>query len=173
MSKNYDGVLQADTQELAATLGKKLLERKLKLVTAESCTGGLLAAELTAQAGSSAWFEGAFVAYRLSAKQSMLGINPELLKKHGAVSKATVTAMAVAALAHSDAEVSVAITGIAGPDGATAETPMGTVWLAWTQLPPNTLRVRQFRFPGDRQAVRVATVRQAVQGVLECLNSPQ
>lgn len=149
-----------------------MLAADLTLITAESCTGGLIAATLTAVPESSRWFEGAFVTYRLSAKTRMVGVSQELLDQHGAVSEPVVRAMAEGALDASDAGVSLAVSGVAGPSGGSPSTPVGTVWFAWALRDP-TARCAQtavFALPGDRAAVRGAAVAIALQGLDRLLN---
>lgn len=157
--------------EPAAALGERLAANGLRLVTVESCTGGLLAAHLTRIPGSSDWFEGAFVTYRLSAKTRMVGVAQALLDRHGAVSEPTARAMAEGALAACDADVSVAITGVAGPTGGDVDTPVGTVWFAWALKESEIRCVQTSRMvlPGDRQEVRAAAVQTAISGLLELL----
>ncbi|MEQ8482831.1 MAG: CinA family protein [Pseudomonadales bacterium] len=154
-----------------AMLAERLMAENLTLVTAESCTGGLLAATLTAVPGSSNWFEGAFVTYRLSAKTRMVGVAPDLLQREGAVSEPTARAMAEGALTHSDAGVSVAITGVAGPDGGGPLTPVGDVWFGWAiRAPePRCVQTARHRLPGDRDAVRARAVEVAIDGLLALL----
>lgn len=135
------------------------------LATAESCTGGLIAAACTDLAGSSQWFDRGFVTYSNVAKSELLSIPAELITQHGAVSEAVVRAMAQGACMHAEAEVSVAVTGIAGPDGGTPEKPVGTVWLAWCI--EGVIDAECQQFVGDRQAVREATVLHALAGLLE------
>lgn len=153
----------------AAEFGHKLLEQRLKLASAESCTGGWLAKVVTEVAGSSAWFECSFVAYSYDAKESMLGVQRVTLEQHGAVSSESVIEMVRGALSRSRADVAVAITGIAGPSGGTREKPVGTVWMAWAKghHPP---RAEMHHFPGDRDAVRRATVRVAIEGLEKLLS---
>lgn len=153
---------------LVVSVAQLLEAREARLTTAESCTGGLLAKCLTDLPGSSAWFEYGFVAYGNDAKENMLGLNPELLERHGAVSREVCEAMAMAAHAISDADVAVAITGIAGPDGGTEEKPIGTVWLAWLG-PGRRATCRMERFEGDRLDVRRQTVITALKGILKHL----
>ncbi|HEY5646518.1 MAG TPA: CinA family protein [Pseudomonadales bacterium] len=156
---------------LLVRVGSALLDRGWRLVSAESCTGGLLAARLTEMPGSSNWFEGAFVTYRLSAKTAMVGVPKTLLDRHGAVSEPTARAMAEGALAHSDADVSVAITGVAGPDGGDVLAPVGTVWFAWA-VRENGIRCVQtaeHHLAGSRQVVREQAVEVALRGILELL----
>lgn len=137
------------------------------LVTAESCTGGGVARNLTSISGSSAWFDRGFVTYSNEAKQEMLGVDEKLLEKYGAVSEQTAIAMARGALAHSRAHVSLSVTGIAGPSGGTPEKPVGTVWFAWA-LETKTKAVSQ-QFSGDRQAVRQQSEAFALQGLADFL----
>lgn len=154
-----------------AELERLLTRRGATLVTAESCTGGLIAAELTNVAGSSAWFEGAFVTYRLSAKTRMIGVAPETLDRYGAVSEPTARAMAEGALRASDAGVSVAVTGVAGPGGGDVLTPVGTVWFGWALCDPTPRCVQTARheLAGDRAAVRAQAVVIALDGLLAVL----
>ena len=120
-----------DLPTLLAALASTLQTRGWMLTTAESCTGGLIAAACTEQAGSSLWFERGFVSYSNAAKTELLGVPAALITQHGAVSEAVARAMAEGALAHSAAQVSIAVTGVAGPSGGSADKPVGTVWLAW------------------------------------------
>lgn len=156
--------LQQHTLPLVASAAHLLLEKGWFLATAESCTGGLIAAACTDLAGSSAWFERGFVTYSNAAKIELLGVDARLIESHGAVSEPVVRAMALGALAHSHAQVSVAITGIAGPGGGSPTKPVGTVWLAW-HLPGET-NVQCCHFTGDRNAVRNASVLHALQGLI-------
>lgn len=139
-----------------------------QLVTAESCTGGLIAAYLTEIPGSSAWFERGFVTYSNLAKQEMLAVPEELLTQFGAVSEEVALAMATGALHHSAGHIAVSVTGIAGPDGGSIEKPVGTVCFGWAtrDSKPQTLRTQ---FTGTRQEVRLAACNQALQGVLSLL----
>ncbi len=138
-----------------------------QLATAESCTGGLIAAACTDLAGSSTWFERGFVSYSNAAKTELLGVPAALIEAHGAVSQEVARAMAAGALAHAKAQVAVAVTGVAGPGGGSAAKPVGTVWLAWAT--PSGVSTELAQFPGDRAAVRQATVLRALQGLLERL----
>ncbi len=143
------------------TLADALRGRGWRLATAESCTGGLIAAACTQLAGSSDWFERGFVTYSNAAKSELLGVEPALIESHGAVSEPVAQAMALGALRRSPAQLAVAVTGIAGPGGAVPGKPVGTVWLAWgTAL---TLQAERLQLGGDRDAVRSATVRAALQ----------
>jgi len=152
-------------ENLAHELGAALLARGEWLTAAESCTGGWLAQSVTAIAGSSAWFERGFVTYSNAAKVEMLGVPETTLERHGAVSEATARAMAQGALAHSRADWSVAITGIAGPAGGSAEKPVGTVCFAWAWQ-AGGCEAQTCHFTGDRAAVREQAVRQALAGLL-------
>jgi nicotinamide-nucleotide amidase len=154
-----------DRRETLRRLAAALQRRGWWLATAESCTGGGIAAALTGQAGSSAWFDRGFVTYSNEAKQEMLGVSAETLRRFGAVSRETVIEMARGALAHSRAHLGVAVTGIAGPGGGTPDKPVGTVWIAWA-LPDRADAVCE-RFAGDRAAVRSATVDAALAGLLQ------
>jgi nicotinamide-nucleotide amidase len=153
-----------------ALLAERLLERQWTLATAESCTGGLIAAACTDLAGSSKWFDCGFVSYSNTAKTRMLGVDDRLIAEHGAVSEVVVRAMAQGALQHSEAQVSLAVTGIAGPTGASPGKPVGTVWFAW--VTPSGLHSERQLFGGDRAAVRQATLHHAVHGLLHQLQNP-
>lgn len=153
---------------LARELGQVLEHAHQMLATAESCTGGWAARVLTAVPGSSKWFERGFVTYSNAAKSDMLGVSTETLARDGAVSEATVRAMAEGALARSGAQMAVAITGVAGPSGGTVEKPVGTVWVAWARAGYET-RARRWQFEGDREAVRRQSVTAAIEGLLDWL----
>ena len=157
-----------------ALLGDAMRARGWRLATAESCTGGLIAAACTEQAGSSDWFDCGFVSYSNAAKTALLGVDAALIAEHGAVSQAVARAMASGALARCNANLAVAVTGVAGPTGGTAAKPVGTVWLAWAwRAADGTLATDALcqRLPGDRAAVRQATVALAVQGLLDRLET--
>ena len=160
-----------DLETLARQLGNLLLDRGEWLTAAESCTGGWLAQSVTAIAGSSGWFDRGFVTYSNAAKVDMLGVPETTLERHGAVSEATARAMAQGALAHSRADWAVAITGIAGPSGGSVEKPVGTVCFAWAGRELGC-EAQTCRFDGDRAAVREQSVRHALNGLLERLNTP-
>jgi nicotinamide-nucleotide amidase len=147
-------------------LGDALRARGALLATAESCTGGLIAAACTSVAGSSDWFERGFVTYSNAAKIEMLGVAPALIAEHGAVSDAAARAMAEGALAHSRASLAIAVTGIAGPAGATPGKPVGTVWFALAATGCAT-ECERLQFDGDRTAVRVQTTQHALRRLLE------
>jgi nicotinamide-nucleotide amidase len=144
-----------------------LLNRQWMLVTAESCTGGMIAAACTDLAGSSAWFERGFVTYSNAAKTELLGVDAALIAKHGAVSEPVARAMVLGALARSHAQVAIAVTGVAGPSGGSADKPVGTVWLGWAT--PNQVVTEHRHFEGDRAAVRVATLRHALNRLVDLL----
>lgn len=158
-----------DLYELAGRVGEHLRSRHWQLVTAESCTGGWVSQVVTAVEGSSEWFDRGFVTYANRAKEEMLGVPWETLQNHGAVSAETVRAMAIGALNHSAAQVSIAVSGIAGPSGGSADKPVGTVWLAWGAR-GYEVTATVFYFPGDRQVVRRASVMAALRGVLTYLD---
>lgn len=157
-------------EPLVLALAQALRDAGLRLATAESCTGGLIAAACTAVAGSSDWFERGFVTYSNEAKTEAIGVDPTLIAAHGAVSEEVALAMARGALAHSHAQLAVAVTGIAGPGGAVPGKPVGTVWLGWawqTAAGPQ-VQARLLQLDGDRTAVRSQTVAQAL-AMLESL----
>ena len=143
-----------------------LRERGLRLATAESCTGGLIAAACTAVAGSSDWFERGFVTYSNAAKTESIGVDAASIAAFGAVSAEVARGMAEGALRHSKADLAVAVTGIAGPGGATPGKPIGTVWLA-TAATGGITEVVLLRLQGDRAAIREQTVAQALQRLIE------
>ena len=151
---------------LVAPLADALRARGWRLATAESCTGGLIAAACTALAGSSDWFERGFVTYSNAAKCEQLGVDAALIEQHGAVSGEVACAMAAGALAHSPADIAVAVTGIAGPGGAVPGKPVGTVWLALMRR-GGAAQAEQLQLDGDRASVRAQTTRIALQRALE------
>jgi len=153
---------------LARRVGAGLKRRHLMLSIAESCTGGWVAQAITSVPGSSAWFERGFVTYSNAAKKELLGVRARTLARHGAVSEAAATEMASGALAHSRAQVALAVTGVAGPDGGTKAKPVGMVCFAWARKGRVTDSATR-RFPGGRDAVRRRSVRFALQGLLERL----
>ena len=162
--------MDAELELLAGQVGKALQRHGMMLATAESCTGGWIAQVVTAIAGSSQWFERGFITYTNVAKQEMLGVQADTLQRYGAVSEPTVCAMAEGALRRSHAQVSVAVSGIAGPGGATADKSVGTVCLAWARLGP-VAHSSTMHFLGDREAVRRAAVVAALRGVLEMMQN--
>jgi len=155
---------------LVGALAERLLARGEWLTSAESCTGGWVAKVCTDLAGSSGWFERGFVTYSNAAKQELLGVSADTLATHGAVSEATVREMASGALAHSAAHWALAISGIAGPGGGSADKPVGMVWIAWAG-PNGWQHTRCCYFDGDREAVRRQAVEAALQGLLEHLGA--
>lgn len=157
-----------DLDLLAQQTGAQLRKHSWMLVTAESCTGGWVAKAITDVPGSSAWFDRGFVTYSNTAKQEMLGVRAETLAAHGAVSEAAVLEMAEGALARSRAQVSVAVSGIAGPGGATMDKPVGLVCFAWSQTGRSTITASE-HFGGDRDSVRRQAVVRALRGVLDLL----
>ena len=181
-----------ETARLVQALAAQLLSRGWMLATAESCTGGLIAAACTDLAGSSTWFERGFVTYSNAAKTQMLGVDAALIAEHGAVSEPVARAMAQGALQHAHAQVALAVTGVAGPGGGSADKPVGMVWFAWA-LPAQTtgasaadagaelagraksppqppmLHSEVMHFAGDRAAVRQATLHHSLRRLLELL----
>ncbi|MBB1073183.1 nicotinamide-nucleotide amidohydrolase family protein [Rhodoferax sp. 4810] len=161
----------------AHTLGQQLIARHWQLVTAESCTGGWIAKVLTDSAGSSAWFDRGFVTYSNAAKTDMLGVPAALIARDGAVSPAVVRAMAIGALHASHAQMSVAVSGIAGPGGGSATKPVGMVCLAWGMRAaaasdaPIQVMTRTVQLRGDRAQIRAATVRLALARLLILLKN--
>ena len=147
-------------QYLCRLLADLLIKNDLKLVTAESCTGGMISSACTDLAGSSNWFERGFVTYSNAAKTEMLGVDAALIEAHGAVSEAVARAMAFGAIRHSAAQISIAVTGVAGPSGGSAAKPVGTVWFGFSVQ--GRLHSESMRFDGDRAAVREQTVAHAL-----------
>jgi len=151
-------------KDLAQGLGEQLGMRKLSLAAAESCTGGWIGKVLTDVSGSSTWFERGFVTYSNESKVAMLGVRQSSLDAHGAVSETVAREMAEGACHWSRAQVAVAVTGIAGPDGGSLDKPVGTVWIAW-RWADGRVEAREFHFPGDRESVRRHTVLAALEGL--------
>ena len=158
--------LEADLIQISTTL----LARGWLLATAESCTGGMIAAACPDLAGSSQWFERGFVTYSNEAKTELVGVPAGLIATHGAVSEPVAHAMALGAVAHSRAQAAVAVTGIAGPTGGTADKPVGTVWFGWNVNGNITTATR--RFDGDRTAVRQQTLAWAFARLNALLQTP-
>lgn len=154
--------------DLVKALSDKLRARQYKLVTAESCTGGMIAAAITDMAGSSDIFDRGYVTYSNQSKIDSLGVLPETLKQHGAVSEETAIEMAKGALQHSQADVSVSVTGIAGPSGGTDTKPVGLVYIGYTAkgVAP---QAKAFNFEGSREEVRTQTVEQALRELISIL----
>lgn len=155
-------------EDLAKRLGERLAASGQVLAIAESCTGGWVAQAVTAIAGSSGWFDRAFVTYSNDAKQEMLGVRADTLARHGAVSEQIAREMAQGALARSKATVTLAVTGVAGPGGGSAEKPVGMVCFAWARR--QTIRTETIHFSGDRESVRRQSVIHALEGVLKGLD---
>jgi nicotinamide-nucleotide amidase len=154
-----------DFNSLVTKLGALLTERKFMLTVAESCTGGMLAQVITSLSGSSQWFERGFVTYSNNAKIEMLGVQPATIAKNGAVSKETVLEMAEGSLRFSRAHISIAVTGIAGPEGGSADKPVGTVWIAWAS-PIFETCAKSYLFSGDREDVRCQAVERALRELI-------
>lgn len=157
-------VTDAQLRGHARALGERMRAARDSLVTAESCTGGWIAKCLTDVPGSSDWFDCGLVVYSYEAKQGLLGVRPQTLEEHGAVSRETAIEMVSGALVRSGASVAVAVTGIAGPGGGSPDKPVGTVWIAWKRR-GGYAHAQVFHFDGDRDAVRRSTVEQALVGI--------
>ena len=158
--------IETDSEPQVRALASALQARGWRLATAESCTGGLIAACCTAVAGASEWFDRGVVSYSNAAKTDDLGVSPALIEAHGAVSQHVVCAMVEGLLARSAADLAVAVTGVAGPDGGSTSKPVGTVWVAWgTRGGP--VRAELLHLAGDRRAVRHLTVREALSRCLQ------
>ena len=151
-------------RRLAVDLGERLRAGRHMLVSAESCTGGWIAKTVTDIAGSSDWFDCGMAAYSYEAKQALLGVRPQTLETHGAVSRETVIEMVSGALVNSGASIAVAVTGIAGPGGGSEDKPVGTVWIGWKRR-GGYAKAEVFNFEGDREAVRRQTVAAALIGL--------
>ncbi|WP_288252880.1 CinA family protein [uncultured Hydrogenophaga sp.] len=156
-----------DLTDVVTELATRLRERGWQMASAESCTGGLIAAACTELSGSSDWFDRGFVTYSNAAKTDSLGVPAALIDAHGAVSEPVARAMASGAVAHSAARCALAVTGVAGPTGGSADKPVGTVWFGWST--PAGVATEHRRFDGDRAAVRTQAVRHALAGLLQRL----
>jgi nicotinamide-nucleotide amidase len=154
--------------QLAIRVGNKLRDERLMLATAESCTGGMVATAITDISGSSGWFERGFVTYSNLAKTEMIGVPAALIEQHGAVSEPVARAMAEGALRNSRAQISVAITGVAGPAGGSDAKPVGTVSFAWSNRLHTSVETHLFK--GDREHVRAQAAAHALRGLLELLD---
>ncbi|MBB3257791.1 nicotinamide-nucleotide amidase [Paraburkholderia bannensis] len=157
--------------QLAIRAGNKLRDARLMLATAESCTGGMVATAVTDVSGSSGWFERGFVTYSNQAKTEMIGVPAELIEKHGAVSEPVARAMAEGALRNSRAQVSLAITGIAGPGGGTPEKPVGMVSFGWSNRLHTSVETLVFK--GDREQIRVQAAAHALRGLLALIDEQE
>lgn len=161
--------MAADLDALAEGVGERLVHAGLRLASAESCTGGLIAATCTDTPGSSDWFDCGVVTYSLNAKTRWLGVGHDTLERHGAVSQPTAAAMVLGLLARCEADLGVAVTGIAGPGGGEPTLPVGSVWFAWglrERGRPRLVQSSLEHFDGTRRAIREAAVRHALEGVL-------
>ncbi len=162
--------MEADLVALSEAVGQACRQRRLLVATAESCTGGWAAQVITHTAGSSGWFERGFVTYANAAKVAMLGVRAETLEKYGAVSTETAIEMAAGALENSNALISLAITGVAGPTGGSPDKPVGTVCFAWCMRGQSPAGER-CQFEGDREAIRRQSVVHALHGLLRLANT--
>ncbi|MBT3308352.1 MAG: nicotinamide-nucleotide amidohydrolase family protein [Gammaproteobacteria bacterium] len=161
-------MIEQNIEKAVGTLSQALIAHGCRVSAAESCTAGWIAKALTDPAGSSVWFERGFVTYSNEAKMEMLGVQAATLQRSGAVSEATVQEMVVGVLEQSHAELAVAVSGIAGPSGGSAEKPVGLVWFGW-QRRGEAITTAQHIFDGDRNAVRGQTVVVALEGLLRLL----
>jgi nicotinamide-nucleotide amidase len=157
-------------QELVENLSQKLKGLGLMLVTAESCTGGMIATAITEQPGAASVFERGFVTYSNEAKIEALGVPKDTIQKHGAVSAQTATAMVKGAIAHSRAEIAVAVTGIAGPDGGDEHKPVGLVYIGYGDK-AGVVEVAEHRFKGERDDVRRQTVEAALKHLIKFVDN--
>ncbi|MFW2371689.1 MAG: CinA family protein [Gammaproteobacteria bacterium] len=153
---------------LLEDVAQKMISARLKLATAESCTGGWVAKAITDLAGSSRWFECGLVTYSNQSKQDFLGVDSQLLEQQGAVSQAVVKAMVLGLLDRCNADMGISISGIAGPEGGSEQKPVGTVWIAWAK-PGQLMEVIRYHFQGDRSQVRQQAVIEALSGVLRLI----
>ncbi|WP_078084929.1 CinA family protein [Microbulbifer mangrovi] len=166
--------MDSEIRQLAASLGRVLQSLGWKVTAAESCTGGAVAAAITSVAGASAWFEGSVVSYADRIKRDFLSVDQKDLEELGAVSESVVRQMAVGVFNRLDANLAVAVSGIAGPDGGTEEKPVGTVWIAWAHgegQEPVTVDARCMHFSGSRAEIQTQTVVAALQGLLDIAES--
>jgi nicotinamide-nucleotide amidase len=163
-----DSASNSSINSIAQQVGEALRRIDKKLTVAESCTGGGIAESITSVAGSSQWFEYGYITYSNKAKIKLLGVEQQTLDTCGAVSEEVVEQMAGGALKSSDADYAIAVSGIAGPDGGTAEKPVGTVWICW--ITPEITRVEKYQLQGDRQAVRDQVIKISLQELLQQLN---
>ncbi len=161
--------MEATSIQLVARLAAQVMEKGLKICTAESCTGGLIAKSLTDLAGSSDWFERGFVTYSNASKSEMIDVPESVIIEYGAVSEEVASAMASGALRNSVADVSIAVTGVAGPAGGSVDKPVGTVWIAVAS--ENQSIAKKYLFNGDREAIRSATMISANEMLLQLLES--
>ncbi len=167
-TENSQALQQTSVPALVLQLAELLQQKNWMLATAESCTGGMISAACTDLAGSSVWFERGFVSYSNEAKTGLLNVDAALIAAHGAVSEEVARAMAQGAIANSRAQVTVAVTGVAGPSGGSRAKPVGTVWFGWAT--PSGVISEMQRFEGDRAAVRAATLKHALHRLVQLLS---
>jgi nicotinamide-nucleotide amidase len=160
--------MEAELIELARNLGAELSAKELKIAVAESCTGGMICQMMTSIPGSSLWFERGFVTYSNAAKIEMLGVDPQTIAQFGAVSGQSARQMAIGAIKHSAADCSIAVTGVAGPDGGTPDKPVGTVFVAY-RLKEKPCQCEKLNLKGDRQLIREQTTKHALQALFSHL----
>lgn len=166
--------MDSEIRQLAAKLGRVLQSLEWKVTAAESCTGGAIAAAITSVAGASAWFDGSVVSYADRIKRDFLGVDEQDLKELGAVSESVVRQMAVGVLNRLDANLAVAVSGIAGPEGGSEEKPVGTVWIGWAHgegQEPVKADARCMHFSGSRAEIQAQTVAEALKGMLDIAES--
>lgn len=163
--------MTSELASLSAQLGKQLKQQRIKIATAESCTGGGLGFWITSAPGSSEWFERGFITYSNKSKIELLNVKPHTIDQYGAVSEPVVLEMAEGALVQSNADITVAISGIAGPDGGSPDKPVGTVWIAYAGKNMRTETVVD-TFPGDREAVRLGTIKRALEQLITLTKAP-
>ena len=156
-------------ETLVSEVGQALIDHEAMIVTAESCTGGMIAEALTSIGGSTAWFDRSYITYSYESKKEMLGVKDNTIQKKGAISQECVEEMAIGALQESHAIISVACSGIAGPTGGSRNKPVGTVWIAWAMQGHGEMVTEQFLFKGDRQSIREQTTEAALLGVKKLL----
>ncbi|NOQ87582.1 MAG: nicotinamide-nucleotide amidohydrolase family protein [Gammaproteobacteria bacterium] len=159
---------EQELRDLAEQLGECMKSKGLKLATAESCTGGWLAKIITDIPGSSAWFTSSVVCYSNESKHSLLGVDENTLNEFGAVSGETVLELSDGLFSHTDADVAVSVSGIAGPDGGSEDKPVGLVWLSWGKR-DKSVHAKPFNFDGDREEVRKKSISQALNNLLDLL----
>ena len=158
---------EESNEAIAEQIGLLAKDRGIKIASAESCTGGLVGATCTSIDGCSNWFDRGWITYSIKSKQQMLGVSADSLKHYGAVSEPVASEMARGAITHSDANLSVSVTGVAGPAGGDVDCPVGTVWFAWASLDEKEITIQQtskILIPGDREAIRLAAVKIALTG---------
>ena len=168
-SSCYNVGMNQNTIQLITRLAALAIEKQLKICTAESCTGGLIAKSFTDLAGSSDWFECGFVTYSNQSKIEMIGVPESVIAEYGAVSEAVVNAMVSGALRNCAADISIGVTGVAGPAGGSDDKPVGTVWIGVAS--GHQQIAKKYWFDGNREAIRVATMRQAIEDVLRVIDS--